>query len=273
MFSNVNEAVQGFYRSEKEGWNLLIDWPGSFYADSNFLNAWTQFFVQVEVSDAMKRASVQLPSRWCYRDNIIAPRGRNSRHLAPPADRKLANTIIDRHLRLRPNLLAQIDQATRRLLAGRNVLGLHIRGPGRTHGGVPSYIKSLRARWPELGAPPYLAYFEAVDRALEQCRYNRILLCTDAAEVRGEVVRRYGTNRVRWYNSAVIIGGETHLPRHNHGFSRRRLGEDVIIEAYLMSKVDFLVHGNSNVTNFVLCNAPGLQSLDIFRECYDPETL
>jgi hypothetical protein len=52
----------------------------------------------------------------------------------------------------------------------------------------------------------------------------------------------------------------------DQAFSPCALGEDVVVEAYLLSMTDFFVRGNSNVADFVLCRSPNLQSRYVFAD-------
>jgi hypothetical protein len=140
------------------------------------------------------------------------------------------------------------------------VVGLHIRGPGRLDGGV-----RLLKRGRELqDGVPLALYFRHVDEALDRWPDARILLCSDSERVVDACRRRHG-DRLVLYPAARAPNGE---PHHWSGPSNRgyKLGEDVLIEAYLLSGVDLLIHGSSNVTNFVLCNAPSLEHVYVYAE-------
>jgi hypothetical protein len=79
-------------------------------------------------------------------------------------------------------------------------------------------------------------------------------------------MQRYGA-RVLTYDSCHSELGEMHEARGAHDeFPRYRLGEDVLVEASLLADVDYLVHGNSNVSNFVLCKNPALRSTYAFAD-------
>ena len=60
-----------------------------------------------------------------------------------------------------------------------------------------------------------------------------------------------------------------HARPTTHRFSKQKLGDDAIVEAYLLSRTQFLVHGNSNLSNFVLCKSPELPSHDVYQRYYD----
>ena len=82
-----------------------------------------------------------------------------------------------------------------------------------------------------------------------------------------EVIQQYG-DRVITFLSSRSDYGEMHIQGYpkNQGlvFSPYQLGEDVLLEAYLLAETDYLVHGNSNVSNFVLCKNPDLTASYIY---------
>jgi hypothetical protein len=84
-----------------------------------------------------------------------------------------------------------------------------------------------------------------------------------------EIHGRYG-ERVVSYPSQRSQFGEMHVSgqRENEGqsFNRRSLGEEVLVEAYLLAGAERLIHGNSNLVNFVLCFAPHLQHDYVYRD-------
>jgi hypothetical protein len=195
----------------------------------------------------------------CARDNIITPRVRDGvcDSLLLPEDRHLPNRIIERYLHLLPPLRHRIDSFRQTRLKGRYV-GLHIRGAGRTDGGVPA----LRAGLPMTAGVPLETYFVSMDRCLQQDDDVSIFACSDSRFVLDAICKRYG-KRVVTYPAQRSEYGEMHVvgKEENAGesFDRRRLGEEVLVEAYLLAGAEYLVHGNSNVVNFVLCLAPGLR--------------
>jgi len=65
------------------------------------------------------------------------------------------------------------------------------------------------------------------------------------------------------YPSTGSDFGEMHNRAHpaNKGktFPRYKLGEDVLVEAYIFSHTNYFVHGNSNVVNYTPCLNPLLK--------------
>jgi hypothetical protein len=130
----------------------------------------------------------------------------------------------------------------------------------------------MQWKWPGVRVPPYRAYFAKLDELLRGAetgdRYDQILICTDSLSVRERFVERYG-KRLVWLDASLTHEGEMHARPSTHRFSKQKLGDDAIVEAYLLSRTQFLLHGNSNLTNFVLCNSPELPSHDVYQRYYD----
>ncbi|HEY0706240.1 MAG TPA: hypothetical protein VGG33_05550, partial [Polyangia bacterium] len=143
---------------------------------------------------------------------------------------------------------------------------------GRRSGGIGRQIVAMQWKWPGVRVPPHRAYFAKLDQLLAEkksgVRYDQILICTDSLAVRERFVERYG-KRLVWLDASLTHEGEMHARLTTHQFSKQKLGDDAIVEAYLLSRTQFLVHGNSNLTNFVLCNAPELPAHDVYQRYYD----
>ena len=148
----------------------------------------------------------------------------------------------------------EIDRFTKDHFKG-PVVAAHIRGPGRLDGGTAS----LRRRAGAEREVPYHLYFDAINRALTS-NTSQILVCSDSSVVIERAQMEFG-DRVLTYTASRSKFGEMHANhRENRGqeFSPYKLGLDVLVEAHLMARCNFLVHGNSNVANFILCAAPAL---------------
>lgn len=268
MFSNVNEVVQQLYLAERSGYRFFIDWSQSCYADPNRPgDPWEYYFERcfLDVLDRPAGAPVLLGGApvACAKDNIITPRRKNGdcNPLLLPSNRLLPHRLIAQHIRLRADVVEIIDAFARQHFQ-EPVIGLHIRGAGRLDGGVAERNQTLDL----IGGVPLPAYFRAVEQALERRPDARIFACSDSSFVIDSIVERFG-ERVFIYDATRSPFGELHAghPR-NAGlqFDRYRLGLDVLVEAYLLSRTDFLVHGNSNVVNFILCQNPELATHYIY---------
>lgn len=270
MFSNVNEVVQHLYLAEQNDYQFIIDWGNSCYRKSHQnTDPWNYYF-----EDCFQRPSDNgrdfqlLPSGaivCCTKNNIITPRllDGNCKPLLFPNDRALPHRLIQSYIAIKPNI-AKIIQKFMGSHFKAYTVGLHIRGPGRNHGGVPE----IRKQYPCKNGVPFEQYFKYVDLQLDIYPEAQIFACSDSAFVLQEIMERYG-KKVISYPSTRSLFGEMHILNHpaNKGrkFSPYKLGEDVLVEAYLLSNVSYFVHGNSNVVNYVLCNNPILDHRYVYE--------
>ena len=265
MFSNVNEVIEQLRRSKVNNYRFAIDWATSCYRDPDHLgDPWAYYFEPcfeglslAAIIDADPTLLLGGPPVACARDNIITPRLRDGdcNPLLLPKDRQGAHRLITEHLILKPAVIRKIE-AFRASHFKAAMIGLHIRGPGRTDGGVPT----LRQSHSPAGEVPLKLYFDYLDLALHSRPGADIFACSDSSAVIAAVQQRYGA-RVVTYDATRSTFGEMHAnhPKNNgQHFPAHKLGLDILMDAYLLAETDFLVHGNSNVANFVLCKSPNL---------------
>jgi hypothetical protein len=152
----------------------------------------------------------------------------------------------------------------------------------RLHGG--SGI--LRALSETTENVPYEKYFDIIDRKIEDLDQYKIFVCSDAQMVVDKFRRKYGESIIT-YDAVRTRTGEMNdqsivrevydmgwklkhssfknfLSDISWSASRiwdnisirtipdRRFGEDILIVAYLLSKTDYMIYGNSNVPYFVV---------------------
>lgn len=266
MFSVVNEVVSQLNLAEKNGYDFVIDGRESIYRDPSFPgDPWNYFFEDC-FEGADPEAKEVLPRLGGLTDpsiNLMKPRVYENLHRGPmllPQDRELPHRLICQYLRLKPNVAEVVERFSREHFTG-YVIGLHLRGPGRLDGGT----KQFKRRHKLKNGVPFELYFGFVDRQLAQHPEARVFVCSDSQMVIDECRLKYG-ERVLTYSATRSDYGEMHVANKTTGeYSGYKLGEDVVAEAYLLARVDYLVHGNSNVTNFVLCLNPALPSHYVYE--------
>jgi hypothetical protein len=262
MFSNVNEVVQQAFLAERDNYEFLIDWVRSCYRDEDRGgDPWMYYFEPCFPHASLTGEEIIVleggPAVACARDNIITPRMEDGKcdPLLLPRNRTVPARIIEKYVRLNARTRDVVTSAIRSW-PDADVIGLHIRGPGRTDGGAPR----LRAQVSTGEAVPLAWYFRFVDQALEARPGAYVFACSDSSTVIDGVKARYG-ERVVTYDAVRTAYGEVHaMNRHGDGvrFSGYRLGLDVVVEAHLLSQTVYFIHGSSNVANFVLCRNPHL---------------
>ena len=274
FFYLVNSLIHHLYLAEQGGYKFIVDWSESLYKDDSMKgDPWNYYFEDCfhDTGIPLKALSVDLFNK----DNVIVPRvqiagferNRNG-FLLLPKDRYLVNKIISKYIKLKPHLKKKIDDFRNKNFQ-QYTIGLHIRGAGRVNGGVPILNRQHKLK----KGVPFDLYFKFVDEHLQEHKSAKIFLCSDSGMVIDECRKKYG-DRIITYSKIRSHYGEMHnnyqegAIKKNKGltFPKYKLGEEVLIDAYLLSETDFLVHGNSSVTNFILCNKPDLKSEYVYKD-------
>jgi hypothetical protein len=276
MFSNVNELIQYLFLAESQGFKFFVDWRHSCYFEEKYgSNPWEYYFEQCfpevgahniqELSQEKKEAQ-DLPflpvgkAVACSKKNIITPRIHDGQcnPLLLPKNRNIPHQYISRYLTLNNHVQSLINDFERLYFEENEVIGLHLRGLGRNHGGA----LQMRAKGQSQFEIDYPRFFKFIDHRLVQQPEMKIFVCSDSQIVIDRVYDHYG-DIVISYSASRSEFGEMHANHQNNqglDFSPYKLGLDVLVEAYLLARTDYFVHGNSNVANFVLSLNPELES-------------
>jgi hypothetical protein len=143
--------------------------------------------------------------------------------------------MVERHIRLRPELQQKIEAFWQARMQGQRWLAVHVRGSD----------KAAELRDLDLVNAQYHQRIEAL---LRQQEGLRIFLLTDSEQFLQDYRGRYG-DRVL---SADCARTDSHVGVHYTGRSGRMLGEEVILDTFLAARCDFFLgNGASNVSTAV----------------------
>lgn len=270
MFSNVNEVIQQLFLAEQHKYKFIIDWSSSCYRDQKkHCDPWLYYFKPCfDITNIDYKALPTLKGGEpiaCAKNNIITPRLYDGKcdSLLLPKDRSIGNRIISKYIIVNSHVQDEIDSFRQKFFHN-NVVGLHIRGAGRLDGGAAALRKKHKLE----NGIPFSLYFSSVNRILDKYPTSKIFICSDSEIVINKVFEEY-PNRVIFYDSTRSAFGEMHANHiENKGivFPKYKLGLDVVVEAHLLSIVNYLVHGNSNVVNFVLCKNKELKHDYVYQD-------
>lgn len=270
MFRAVSTAGHLLHLAEQDGHDVVVRWPESVYKDPEMRGDPWEYFFEPPMTDyagpigKLTGINSLYPGTVTSTEHIFSPR--IFRGIAEsqdlPKDRHLGHSILTKFIRPKAYVRAMADDFQTAFL-NRPFVGLHLRGPGRLHGGADVMRDLLQP-----GEPiPYKFYFKAVRRALRQNRRALVFACSDSQDVIDRVRQEFG-KRVVTYPSTRSRFGEMHESHpENEGavYSPFKLGLDVLVEAMLLARARHFVHGNSNVSNYVLCAAPDMPSTFVYE--------
>ncbi|MDA9983193.1 hypothetical protein N9H39_10830 [Gammaproteobacteria bacterium] len=178
--------------------------------------------------------------------------------------RTKARRVMERYIRVKPQILDKVSEFQSRYLDRHHVLGIHMRGTDKGNrepdsGRVLSKVavdRITRIVKPE-------EYFYYIDLYLKQFPESRIFLATDQVEYVELFERRY---RDRVITRNVLRGtgfgiGTNVFQKDLH--SGYLMGEEVLIDCLLLSSCDFLIKCSSAVGEYAVYFNKNLKCFDI----------
>lgn len=254
LFSNVNEVIQQIHMAKKGGYKFVIDWAESCYRQNDIDgDPWNYYFHDCFCVEEQKSAELELAPETPYDEsNIIRPDNELLGRIT--TNRKYVSEIISKHIKIKKHVQDIIENFSSTHFTV-PIIAVHIRGPARL-----DWVAHLRSSLKQKNGVPYESYFACVNKLLAKEPQAKIFICSDSQMVIDEVHRTYG-ERVISYNADRSEKGEMHIQYQTFfksKFAPYKLGEDVLVEAELIARTNYFVHGSSNVVQYVICRSPDL---------------
>lgn len=265
LFSNINNAIRHIIYVDEFGENpFYIQWKSAFYQSNSGENLWNKLFNQPFFNESSSQYDSknikELPQIMEKYPRYITPINGNNL-MINPIKKDYVHSIIQKHIQFDKKY---IDLASKFLKNHKNKykIGLHIRGSGHLHNGTKVYRKKFKMI-NKIPIPEYINHLEKKIKEIEG-EYT-IIIFTDNNFVINYFKKRYD---IVTYNSerADNFYGEVHVHTKNKKL-KEKLCEDIIVETLIMSQCDYLIHGMSNITNFVQCYNPKLNNKNIY-DCF-----
>ena len=252
FFSNYFYALTHIAYGREKGWIPVVDMQNyaTPYSENHPVNgtrnAWEYYFGQpvdtrtayrsgrFVLSDGLNRKIEWHPFRET--DDTV--------ELQTDTSRRLKDLVRD-YAMIRPDILSGFEDWERGHFEGKRILGVHWRGTDK--------------RDPPPGhrpTPDLSALTTAVRDMCERHRPDAIFLASDENGIREAVetavpvpVLTAEAHRLQAGDARGLHTSSEHGVRPNH---RYLLGLEVLRDAWLLSRCDWLIHGHSNVTNAAL---------------------
>ena len=143
-----------------------------------------------------------------------------------------AHFIVNKYIHLKDHIKDKIESFLKlNVGSGEKLLAVHKRGTDHIN-----------------DAPilPITKYFDAVDAIIDN--YDKLLICSDE-EYSVEAFKERYKDKVIYYNSIRATEPTAVGIHHSIGLKDPyKMGEDVVIETYLMARADYLIRTTSNVS-------------------------
>lgn len=159
--------------------------------------------------------------------------------------RQYMHSMLKKYVKIRPYILAKVEAFHHQYMRNHSVLGIHIRRTDHEK------IEGL-----PISNETYIELIESYPQ------FDKIYLATDCDKTL-KFMKNYFNQRLLCYE-ATRSNDDTGI--HNlwdNDLSKPLLGEEALIEALLLAKCDFFIHGNSHMNFLVLCHNPALEHINI----------
>jgi hypothetical protein len=161
--------------------------------------------------------------------------------------------LVRQYVRVRPEIAAKVESFAARHFAP-DMLGVHIRGSDKQDTGTGPALARI--------VPP-AEYYPLIDSWLEQHPKGGVFLATDQAQFHDQLAQRYG-ERLVWHSEMLSTSDvNVFQMREADGRGNRAKGEEVLLDALLLSRCDRLLKCTSAVGEFAQYFADALPSTDL----------
>lgn len=240
MFSYIWEVLRAIYRYPNQKYHVHFGQESCYFDEylheqQNINNVWEYYFEQlnlIESTDITNIINISTDSESEYRDVFMKSIDYKKQTLE-------YHDIIKKYVHLLPHVSEKIDEYYEKNFKNKKILGIHCRGTDH----------------PDKKDMQY--YINEISKYVND--YDYIFIASDE-QYRVDCIKQAFGDKVIEYN--VTTRSISDRPLHYHDkfqCSKYHIGEDVIIEAYLLSKVNMLLCcTGSNVNFFVRALNPNL---------------
>ena len=259
FFSNFNKVLQWleFY---KQDYDFRVNWTfngseAAFrYGDGIGENIWDLFFEPLPFDENYQYVETIVQDR--YLDYAITHVNVHQVYLDQNFGqiRQLYHQVYQQYIKVKPDILKEVNEFYTNYLAGNVCLGVHKR-----------HLLHYREEYSKT-ALTVRDYLEVIEQLLSQSGATKIFLATDEEEAVGEMKKAFGDRlicRPHLTRASVEESQEMHWQAKNSG---SRLGREVLIDALLLAKCDLMLHGVSNISTAIAFINPHLEMVYLYAD-------
>lgn len=272
FFTNFFHTLQHLKEAELEGRIPIVYWVGGAYSSKEkkyngvkTANIWEYYFEPVSSYSAKKilpktkinpygqfkpekdDPRIKISFKFHGQSYDYEPGGCWDTTIHPPEiclnnptedGRKYVNGLIERYIEIKPIVLDKMNEFYQQNMQGSYMLGVHIRG--------------CNDLGPSQGVDPMKRYVKYTRKYLEKYPDAKVFVATDYRKALQIMVSEFGDKIcfrkvIRSKNRNPVQYGCHAKRKHRPGGPR--VGEEVLIDALLLSKCQYLIRGFSNVAS------------------------
>ena len=162
--------------------------------------------------------------------------------------RRSIKRIIDKYIKIKPVILDKVDTFCLKNFSGKKTIGIHLRGTDKESEAIPVPIDRICSE---------------ANAMADQIQADQFFIATDDTSLLTKAEQLL-KRPIITYDSYRGSGKKGIHLSHNHDYSKAKLGEEVLIEALLLSRCDKFIHTRSNVSSAVLLFNPELDNTVLY---------
>jgi len=239
LFSIVASVLCHLDIAEEHGWIPIIDFQNfpNIYNETkpinDSMNSWEYYFEPV--------SEYKLDEVYLSRNVIFSDNGYPTGYDYSITTEKKLYTVFYKHLKVKQDIVQEIDSFYRMHLEGNRVLGVHFRGQEmKTAAGHPF--------------PPTKSQMAArIEKLVNDYKFQKVFVVSEDSEYVDFLQGKFRsifitTDHYRTHGENAYM----QYPRENHIYN---LGREILVDAYLLSRCQGLIGCGSNVSTFSrFCN-------------------
>lgn len=219
MFAAANQVLGNlslFESGQLSGMVVDFEKNGLYYDPDQGTNWWGYYFEPISLGQKTN-ASIVYPTKTQYLEAWAQRR---------TLSREIAAYLIHKYVHIRPHLQQKFDDFAAQHFDS-YMIGVHFRGTDK-----------------EKEAPrvAYEAVFEQIDSHIPDGKTWKLFIATDEADFLEEARERYHVVAIQAHRTDSNVG--VHF-LHKNSYV---LGEEALMDAYLLSKCDLLIKTSSNLS-------------------------
>jgi len=259
FFAMLRTVLENIQYCESKGYCFIPDWTESRYVDqSRGYNAWDYYFEPISnlsLEEIEKSNYKVIKVDWSNSQRKMKRVRRNGKILSI---REAYNYYLCSNIKIKKHITERMELFYNQHMLGRQVLGVHIR---RTDKGSEAGFHD-RSAYPI----PDEQFIVNIDKYVKNNPECRVFVATDSLSSFDRLKGIYKERVISWDSFRSPNENSIHGGIYDDGavgVSNYKKGEDALIDCLLLSKCDFLIRGQSSLSNVSLCFNLRLKQLNL----------
>lgn len=251
FFSSFIAVLSNLMWADKNQKTPVVYWDQTslFYQENGyngFSNPWEYYFSPVshlkyEAGDPIHSFGSDPDNNW-----ILSSFFQN-RDYFYQTHRQDVKKIIDKYIHIHPHILQAVEKFYQKHMAGKINIGIHLRGTDRNLKTIPNKMVET-----------HLFQAKEIGKKYKKVQY---FIATDEQSLLDFAKSKLKKKTIYCDSYRSTNGQPIHVLENQECTQKAKLGEEVLIEALLLAKCDYLIHSLSSVPLAVLFFNPYLKNL------------